>query len=134
MINLSNGSPAAPNGGTNVLWQQDASGDVSAYVAIVKQIITPSSGTLAIDVSQGSSVFVNVNQALTSVSIINPADGQEITLMWQQDATGHAVTLPTNLLGATAVSATASKKTCQKFSYNAADNNWVATGVGVAGM
>lgn len=134
MINLSSTTPAAPNGGTNVIFQNDASGNVSAYYAPKKQTVTPSSGVLTIDASSGVSFLVNVNQAVTSMSITNPTDGQEITILWAQDATGHAVTLASNLKGATAISTVANKMTCQRFTYNVGDANWYAVNQGVAGM
>ena len=34
MINLNNTLPAAPSGSQNVSWQQDGSGNVSAYVGL----------------------------------------------------------------------------------------------------
>jgi hypothetical protein len=68
------------------------------------------------------------------MSITNPTDGKEITLLWAQDTTGHAVTLAANLLGATAIGVTANSHTCQRFLYNAPDTNWYSTGTGSAGM
>lgn len=134
MINLNDSLPAAINGGRNIHWQSDASGNVSAYVSNTKTTVAPVSGVVTIDVSLANSFLINVTAAVTSLVINNPSDGQEITLLWAQDTTGHAVTLPSNLLGATAINTTASKHSCQKFTFNAGDSNWYATGVGVAGM
>jgi len=134
VINLSNTTPAAPAGGTNITWQQDSSGNVSGYYGIKKQTVTPSSGTITLDATLYSSFFVSVNQALTSITVPSGViDGQEITIIWVQDASGHAVTLPSNLLGAIAISTTANKRTAQRFSYNSADTNWYATNAGLAG-
>lgn len=134
MINLSSTIPAAPGGGTNVIFQNDVSGNVSAYYRKKKNTATSSAGVLTLDASTGDSFLINVTQAITSMSITNPTDGQEITLLWAQDATGHAVTLATNLIGATAISTVASKHTCQRFTYNVGDTNWYACNLGVSGM
>lgn len=134
MINLSSTIPAPASGGTNVVFQTDASGNVSAYYAIKKQTVTPVSGVLTIDASTGTSFLINVTQTITSMSIINAYDGQEITLLWQQGATGHTVTLAPNMLGAVAISTTANKKTSQRFTYNVSDANWCAITAGVSGM
>lgn len=134
MINLSSTTPGAANGGTNVTWQTDASGNVSGYVAKIKQTVAPVAGVLTIDASTGDSFLITVNASITSMSIINPTDGKEITLLWAQDTTGHAVTLAANLLGATAPSTTANSHSGQRFSFNIADANWYSCGVGSAGM
>lgn len=134
MINLSDVTPAAINGGLNVRWQLDASGNVSAYASNTKLTLAPVSGVLTVDASLGNSFLINVNATIASMVINNPADGQEITLLWAQDGAGHPVTLSTFLLGATAIGTAANKHTCQKFTYNSGDNNWYATGVGVTGM
>ena len=134
MINLSSTVPAAIGGGTNVTWQADVSGNVSGYIAKRKLTVSAASGVLTIDASQADSFLITVNQAITSMTIANPSDGQEITLLWTQDTTGHAVTLASNLYGATAVSTAANTHTCQRFTYNVSDTNWYATGVGVSGM
>jgi hypothetical protein len=77
---------------------------------------------------------VNVNAAITSMSITNPTDGQRLTIFWAQDATGHAITLATNLLGATAPSTAANKHSIQTFMYNATDTNWYGVAAGQAGL
>jgi hypothetical protein len=133
MINLSNTTPAATGGGTNVTWQSDASGNVSAYVAKVKQTVAIVAGAVTIDASTGSSFLVSVTSAITSVSITNPTDGQEITILFQQDGTGHAVTFAANIHGATAVPTTPSTTSTYKFSYNVGDTNWYSLG-GVVGI
>ena len=129
LINLSS-TPTAPNGGTNVIWQNDTSGNVSAYIAIVKTTVAPVSGVLTINAALGNSFLITVNAAITSMAITNPTDGQEITLLFQQDTSGHAVTLASNLMGAIPVTTTASTTTGQpKFTYNVGDENWYALGV-----
>lgn len=132
MINLSDTTPPAPLGGNNVHFQEDASGNVSAYIKARKVTVNASSGTLTIDASQADTFLIQVTAAVTAMSITNPADGQIITLLWAQDTNGHTVALASNLLGALAVSTTANKHTCQAFTYNSGDTNWYA--IGVAGM
>lgn len=127
MINLSDSTPAAPAGGVNVKWQQDASGNVSAYASLAgggKQTVAPVAGALAIDASLGNSFLINVTAAITSITISNPTDGQELTLLWVQDSTGHTVTIPANILGVTTPSSTASAVSAFKITYNVGDTNW----------
>jgi hypothetical protein len=131
MINLSDTIPAAINGGTNVSWQSDVSGNVSAYVAQKKLTVAPVAGVLTLDASVATSFLITINAAITAMTITNPVDGQEITLLWQQDSTGHTVTLATALIGAIAVTTTANKHTCQTFTYNVGDNNWYGTSPGI---
>jgi len=45
MINLSNTTPAAPSGATNVTWQVDGSGNVSASVPIAVLVAPPAAPT-----------------------------------------------------------------------------------------
>jgi hypothetical protein len=135
-INYSNTTPAAPVGGFNVSFQTDGSGDVSAYVPNVpggtKQTAAPSSGVVTVDVSQGSSIFINVNAAITNIVLNNPTDGQEITILFAQDSTGHAVALGTNMLGSPTITTTANTHSCYKWTYNLANTNWYL--IGASGM
>jgi hypothetical protein len=128
MINLSNTTPAAIGGGTNVTWQSDASGNVSGYVAKVKQTVSIVANAVTFDASQGSSFLVLITSAITSMTITNPTDGQEITILFQQDGTGHAVTFAANVHGATAVPTTPNTTSTYKFSYNVGDTNWYSLG------
>lgn len=134
MINLNDSVPAAPTGKVNVKWQNDVSGNVSAYISLVptKTTVAPVAGVLTIDASIGNSFYINVNAAVTSMSITNPTDGQEITLLWVQDASGHSIVLSTNLKGAIAPDTGANKVSCQKFTYNLLNDLWYA--IGVSGM
>jgi hypothetical protein len=141
-INLSNTTPAAPAGGINVLWQQDAGGDTSAYVPNAgvpggtKQTVSPVGGVLTIDASLGSSVEVNVNAAITSMSIINPTDGQQMSILFVQDSTGHAVTLASNIIDPPTINTAANSTTMMIITYNAGDTNWysVQTASGGSGI
>ncbi len=132
-INLNNTTPAAVNGGTNVTWQNDTSGNVSAYFQIVKAPVTPSAGVVTLNAAVASSFFISVNAAITSMSISNPTDGQEITIAWQQSATGYAVTLAPNMnAGSFVVNTSANLTSVCKWTYNAANGIWYA--IGQSGM
>lgn len=130
--NLSNTTPAAPAGSVNVQWQEDVSGNTSAYVALgavgTKATVAPISGAITLDCSASSSFLINVTAAITSMTITGMVDGQEITILWAQDGTGHAVAVSTFLLGPFSVTTTANKHSCYKFTYNAGDNNWYQIG------
>ena len=129
MINLNDSTPAPINGGNNVHFQENASGDVSAYVQRRKVNVSPAAGVVTIDASQGDSFWITVNAAITSMVITNPTDGQEITIIWAQDVTGHSVAVASNLvMGTLTVSTAANKHTTAKFSYNQADTNWYILG------
>lgn len=129
MINLSDNTPAPINGGNNAHWQQDSSGDVSCYFALRKVQAIPASGVVTLDASVGDSFWITVNEAITSMVINNPTDGQEITLAWAQDATGHSVTTGSGiLLGSLTISTGANLVTTAKFTYNLADTNWYIIG------
>jgi hypothetical protein len=139
MVNLNDTTPVAPTGGANVKWQEDAAGNVSAYTSLAagggaKTTVTPVSHVATIDASLGNSFLVNVNDSITTTTITNPTDGQEITILWQQDGSGHSIVLPTNMYGGTAPSTVAGKFSCQKFTYNVGNTNWYAIAAGVTGM
>lgn len=134
-INLSNTLPAPVAGATNVVWQEDSSGNVSACMPLggigTKTTLSPVSGVLTLDASVGNSFYINVNASITSMTIVNGTDGQEITILWAQDSTGHAVAIPITgelLLGPFSVTSTANKHSCYKFSFNSADTNWYQIG------
>lgn len=130
-INLNDTTPAAVTGGVNVKWQVDSAGNVSAYtgLASTKTTVTPVAGVVTIDCSLGNSFWINVNAAITSMTLTNPTDGQEITIVWAQDGTGHSVVTATNLLGTFTITTTANKHSCYKWTYNSGDTNWYQVGV-----
>lgn len=110
-------------------WQQDVSGNVAAYYQIRKITVTAAGSSLTIDSSQADTFLIPIINAITSMTITNPIDGQEITLMWQQDSTGHAVTVASNLdMGTLTVTTTANKVTIARFSYNAGNTTWYIVG------
>lgn len=137
--NFNDTTPAAATGGVNVLFQTDGGGNDSAYLlttaSIIKTTVGSAAGVLTIDASLGNSFLINVTENITSMSITNPTDGQEITLLWVEDGTGAwTIVLAANLLGATAPSTAANDVSCQKFTYDVTLTSWYATGVGVTGM
>ena len=137
MITLNSTTPAAPTGGSLVMWQQDASGNVSAYTGSAANppvTTAPVAGVLTINAATGDKQKINVNAAISSSSVTNPTDGQVMTLFWVQDGTGHSVVLPTNFIGATAPSTTANTNSIQQFYYNAADTSWYGVAVGQIGL
>ena len=137
MITLSSTTPAAPTGGYNVQCQQDSSGNVSAYTGTAANppvTTAPVAGVLTINAASGDKQYININAAISSASVTNPTDGQIMTVFWMQDATGHAIVLPTNFIGATAPSTTANKHSIQQFLYHAADTNWYGVAAGQTGL
>ena len=89
-----------------------------------KTTVAPVAGVLTINATLGNSFLITVNAAITSMSISGPTDGQEITLLFAQDSTGHAVTLAANIAGATAVSTTANTHSVMKLTYNVGNTIW----------
>jgi len=124
------GSPASP--ALNE-WVPTPWGIRKIYVAPV-MAGSPLVETLIVDASEGNSFYIHVTAAIAAMEIISPQDGQEITLLWVQDGTGHAITLASNLKGATAPSTGANTVSCQKFSYDLTSNNWYAVAAGVTGL
>jgi hypothetical protein len=133
--------------GDVLMYQYSPSPFVNAWIptpfGIIKVYVAPSSspaGVLEIDASLGNSFYINVNQVISSMNIFNGIDGQEITLLWVQDSSGHTIALASNLKGAIAPSTTASSVSCQKFTYSEIQNsspliaNWYAIAPGVTGM
>ncbi len=129
MINLSSTVPAAPAGSQNVLWSRDASGNVSASVSgFTKTVVAPVAGVVTLNCALNNSFYVNVNAVVTSVVLTGMVDGQQVTILFAQDSTGHAVTTSSFLLGPYSITTTANKHSCYSWTYNAADNNWYQIG------
>src|ERR1035437_3956694 len=87
MINLSDTTPAAPSGGVNVHFQEDASGNVSAYVGLASTgtPVAPVAGVTTVSVANTNVIYVNVNASVTALTITNPTDKQVVTVFWIQD-------------------------------------------------
>src|SRR5271165_6912207 len=76
-INLNNTLPAAPLGGQNILWQQDTSGNVSAYTSLSDTMTTvvPVAGVVTLNCAMGNVFLIQVTMAVTSVVVTNPTAG-----------------------------------------------------------
>ena len=116
----------------SITWSVDVSGNLSANAVNVpggaKQTAAPVATVVTVDVSLGSSIFITVNDVISDIVLNSPVDGQEITILFSQDGTGHAVTLATNMLGAPTITTTANSHSCYKWTYNLADTNWYLIG------
>jgi hypothetical protein len=107
---------------------------VLANIALRKVINTSATGATTLDASQGNAFAFTLTGNIT-LTITNPSDGQEITILFKQDATGsRSVTWPANVKGNMTVSGTANSVSQQKFAYDLASTNWYAVNLGVTGM
>ena len=91
-VNLSNTTPAAPAGSTNILWQTDGSGNISGYVTsgtVVFQTLQPSllanynSGTAMtlFTPSAPAAYRISVSQAIVTVAS-STSTFPSLTLSW----------------------------------------------------
>ena len=93
------------------------------YVPIVNGVAT-------VDASQGtnaqtSSFLIILTANITSLEIIKPKAGQQITIILQQDSTGgRTVSCAADVLNCVTVTSTASAVTSQAFAYNFNTNKW----------
>lgn len=107
-INLNNSVPAAPAGSTNVLWQEDTSGNVSAYVT-GPQVLTADSVDLTGQTANiaGTNLIASPTAGCYRISVylsVTTAGGSSSTLpsavfTWNDQQSGHAMSLtltPTN--------------------------------------
>ena len=127
---------------TAAIWQFNGTNWVIG--GSLKQSAVPSGGVVTLDPGNlsynappgASSYRINVNAAVTSVVIGNGAyDGQDITLLWVQDVTGHAVSgFSANIHGATTPSAGANTVSSQRFTWDSTNSVWYALSAGVTGM
>ena len=107
-INLNNTTPAAPTGSTNVTWQEDVSGNVSAYVTTSAELTGSNIDLTAQGANIGStnlvaspvaglyriSAYLIVTRAATTSSTL-----PSLTIGWTDQNSGVAQTLvltPTN--------------------------------------
>jgi hypothetical protein len=91
---------------------------------------TTDAATIAIPITKRQSyVALTAN---TTFTLASGQDGQEITLVWAQNATtAYTVTQPTNVHGFTTIGATLSKYSSQHFTYSTVAALWLADGPGV---
>lgn len=97
----------------------------AAPLAHAQKFISSSGGVLAVDCLTGTTSFkTTVFEAITSVSIVNAVPGETITIIFQQDATGHSVTFGGNVSGTPTVTATANAVTVITLNYDSRANTW----------
>lgn len=107
-INLNNTTPAAPAGSTNILWQEDTSGNVSAYTSSAG-IITASSVDLTGQTANiaGTNLITSPTAGCYRISVyiaVTTRGGSSATLpatvfTWNDQQSGQAMSLtltPTN--------------------------------------
>lgn len=130
---------------TNASWRFNGTNWVLA--SALKISVTPSVGVVTVNPALGNSFRVNVNAAVTSVIFSNGvSDGQDIEVVFVQDATGHAVsgfaanikgvgylTAGSNTFTATP-SGTANLASSQRYTWDSTNAFWYAVATGVAGM
>jgi lysophospholipase L1-like esterase len=91
----------------------------------------PYSATPTFSITVRASIM-SLTGNVSSFTLAAGIDGQEKTLCFVQDATGsHTVAGPSNVKGLFTVGSTASKTSCQHFTYNAALAAWYADSAGV---
>jgi hypothetical protein len=130
---------------TNAIWRFNGTAWVLA--SALKVAVTPSVGVVTLNPAAGNSFRVNVNAAVTSVVISNGvSDGQNIEVLWVQDATGHTVSgFAANIKGvgfltagtntfAAAPAAAANAVSSQRYTWDSTLGNWYALSMGEAGM
>jgi hypothetical protein len=100
------------------------------------KITQAAAATTTLNPATANSFRITVGIVVTSVVISNGIyDGQEVTLLWVQDATGHAVSgFSANIHGATTPSAGANSVSQQKLSWDSTLSIWYAVAAGVTGM
>jgi hypothetical protein len=77
-LNFNGTTPAAPSGGTNVLWQNDSSGNVSAYISSGATVVT----NTALPILQPT-LTANYN-AGSAQTIYTPAASTVLRVSWSQ--------------------------------------------------
>lgn len=101
-INLNGTTPAAPSGSTNVIWQKDTSGNVSAYVTSAPELtgddvdLTAQAANIAstdIIASPAAgiyrvSAYISVSQAASSTSTL-----PSVVITWTDQDSGQAMSL-----------------------------------------
>jgi hypothetical protein len=89
--------------------------------------ITPFSATPVFDAGGAGVLKIVLTGNVTSSSIINPTAGQTIRIIVTQDVTGgRTFVWPTNVLGATDLSTTATTSSIMEFVFDG--TNWLAVG------
>ena len=106
-VNLSNTTPAAPTGGTNVKWQSDGAGNVSGYVQSAVELVGDGVDLTAQTANIGTSALVTTPSGYYRISaylIVTTVDGAsstlpKLTITWNDKDSGHSQSFdltPTN--------------------------------------
>lgn len=106
-VNLSNTTPAAPAGGTNVKWQTDGSGNVSGYVQSAVELVGSGVDLTAQTADVGPNTLVNTPNGYYRISaylVVTTVDGAsstlpKLTITWNDLDNGQAQSFdltPTN--------------------------------------
>lgn len=106
-----------------------------AFPAYAQNVIPIVNGNVTINPTTPSNSFkILVNQAVT-VNIINPPGGfpPTVTILFQQDGTGHAVTYGTSIVNGATISTTANAYTSTSFQFDGSTNTWYGLSGGGAG-
>jgi hypothetical protein len=100
-VNLSNTTPAAPTGGTNITWQTDGSGNVSGYTQSAVELVGDGIDLTAQTANVGPATLVTTPNGFYRISayiIITTVDGTSSTLpsvvlTWNDANNGQGQTL-----------------------------------------
>ena len=106
-VNLSNTTPAAPTGGTNIIWQTDGQGNVSGYVQSAVELVGDGIDLTAQTANVGPNTLVATPSGYYRISayiVVTTVDGASstlpsLTITWNDQDNGQAqsfVLTPTN--------------------------------------
>lgn len=100
-----------------------------APVCFAQVIVNPAAGVATIDASKASSFKVPVSAAITNVNISNGSPGQQIAIIFVENATGgFAVAFgssgPSTIAGTCTVTTTANASTTCTANYDITSNTW----------
>ena len=106
-VNLSNTTPAAPTGGTNIIWQTDGQGNVSGYVQSAVELVGDGVDLTAQTANVGPNTLVTTPSGYYRISayiVVTTVDGASstlpsLTITWNDQDNGQAqsfVLTPTN--------------------------------------
>lgn len=82
-VNLSNTTPAAPTGGTNITWQNDGSGNVSGYIQSAVELVGDGVDLTAQTADVGPDTLVTTPNGYYRISaylVVTTVDGASSTL------------------------------------------------------
>ena len=106
-VNLSNTTPAAPAGGTNITWQTDGSGNVSGYTQSAVELVGDGVDLTAQTANVGPNTLVTTPSGYYRISayiVVTTVDGASstlpsLTITWNDKDNGQAQSFdltPTN--------------------------------------